>query len=199
MPDLTWRSLCELYPDDDARNSELVGLARLVDEQRLKEIGLAGEEHVVAECQEFFHSAGDSVLAQHVLRVSAFDDTLGYDVTAIDRLAVRHKLEVKTTTAPPGDSIAIYLSRNEARVGLANPDWSLVIVRDWFKTSGRGEVERELATVGWLPAASFATALPAPAVSGDRGTVGAWQSVRLEMPAGLVRPGLPLEQLRPTR
>lgn len=192
LPERLGEAMRQLYPNPDALAAELHGLARTVDADLLREIGLAGEEHVVAECRRFFRDSEDPGLAHLVQRVSAFDDTLGFDVTATDRRAVRHKLEVKTTTAPPGASIRLYLSRNEARVGLANHDWSLVAVRDWFSVQG----ERELQTVGWLDAPTFASVLP----TGEKiqnGLRGQWQSVRLDIPVDSFHPGLPLNQLEP--
>lgn len=190
LPDRVGEALRQLFPDPAALAAELHGLAVTVDAEFLREIGLAGEEHVVQECKEFFRAQGDLGLVHKVQRVSAFDDTLGYDVTATDRRAVRHKLEVKTTTAHPGARIKVYLSRNEARIGLANRDWSLVAVRDWVDNDG----DRLLQTVGWLDAATFAQVLPQGELIHE-GLRGRWQSIRLEIPVALFRPGLPLDQL----
>ncbi len=190
LPEQIGQALRQLFPDPDVLAAELHGLARTVDASLLAEIGLAGEEHVVVQCRAYFRQHGDPALAHLVQRVSAFDDTLGYDVTATDRQGVRHKLEVKTTTAPPGASIRVYLSRNEARVGLANKNWNLVAVRDWIDSSGA----RELQTIGWLDAPTFARVLPRGEAVHE-GLRGQWQSVRLDIPVDLFRPDLPLDQL----
>jgi hypothetical protein len=191
LPEGIGETLRKLYPDDDELAAELRGLARKVDTELLNEIGLAGEQHVVQECQRYFNEAGDPGLAHLVRRMSEFDDTLGYDVTATDRAAIRHKIEVKTTTAAPHSHVSLYLSRHEAEVGLASANWTLVAVRDWFDDQG----SRELQTIGWLPATRLRNALPVDVAGTD--VRGRWQSVRLEIPHDWFEPGLPLDKLSP--
>lgn len=156
MPPSVARTFQSVYPDAGERTARLASLARTVDSELLARIGAEGEECVVTACRAYLIGQGRKDLAEKVQRVSLFDDTLGYDVTATDLTAVRHRLEVKTTTNPHG-SVTIYLSRNEVEVGLHDPRWCVVIVRDVFDP----DLEKlEKQVVGWVPPSVIEPVLP---------------------------------------
>jgi Domain of unknown function (DUF3883) len=184
----TARLLIELYPSDEQREAILVALARKVDEQRLRELGVAGEQLVVEACRAHLQGRGRYDLAARVHQVSLIDDTLGFDITAPDCAGVRHRLEVKATAALPG-RVQFYLSRNEARVGLGDRNWSLVVVRRTFDLS--------LEIAGWTTAAPLHPALPDDKPGATAELHGEWASARLAVADNVLTPGLPLDLPRP--
>jgi hypothetical protein len=179
VPDEDARAITQLIAEPERREAILLALGRVVDQQRLKQLGAAGEEAVVVACREHLSGRGRPDLAGHVERVSLRSDQLGYDVTSPDTGGTRHRIEVKATQGMPGQ-VEFYLSRNEATVGGRDPCWSLVAVRK--SLDGRLEV------FGWCRASTLAPALP---TDGDQG--GRWESVRISLPDKEFRPGLPLD------
>ena len=178
VPDDDANALSQLFAEAERREAILLALGRVVDQRRLKELGSAGEDAVVAACRKHLEDRGRADLAAVVDRVSLRSDQLGYDVTSPDTGGLRHRIEVKTTQGIPGD-FEFYLSRNEATVGLRDPMWSLVAVRRTLAS--------EFEVFGWCRAAAFAPYLPQ---DGDRGR---WESVRITMPDELLASGLPLD------
>ena len=68
----------------------------------------------------------ECTLTWAVRHLSLESDQLGYDVSAPRIGGPSRLIEVKATTVP-AETIAVYLSRNEAETGLRYPDWSLVV------------------------------------------------------------------------
>lgn len=186
IPQETQELLTGTFFDPTRRDAFLINIARKVDYDLLTQIGADGELAVVDACRAHLSSAGREDLAGHVVRVSESDDTLGYDVTSPDLTGRRHLLEVKTTRSP-GDTIDFYLSRNEARVGAASPDWSVVVAR---QDPGPGGEARTY-VIGWLTYGELGDVLPAdpPVMSDLRGQ---WHTARVSVPTTRLRPGLPL-------
>lgn len=147
------------------------GVARKVDVDRQHEVGRRGEA-VLAE-----------LLARHGLdpvHAALRDDTLGYDIALRGRWNAH--LEVKTTTAR--GRLRVYLSRHEANVSAVDGTWHLVAValRD-----------NELAAVATINRRSIAGRLPA-----DKHAGGRWESVRLDLAADDLIPGLAFLEDAPT-
>ncbi len=174
------RDLGELVPDAMRREELLLALGRHFSDTRQRAVGAIGEELVVAAARHELITLGRPDLARAVRRVSLLSDQLGYDVTAPRIAGPRRLLEVKATTIEPAsDSVLIHLSRNEADIGAATGDWSLVIcvMEDVEERRGR--------LLGWCPASAFAELLPTDSRTGR------WEQAAIELPvAGLVA-GLP--------
>ena len=184
----------EYLPDDMARTlSEVLGAntglenfleARWgkVDPESDAETGAAAEEHVVALCRTELTRLGETELATQVRRVSLVNDRAGYDVTAprLDR-TTRH-LEVKGTRSPDS-AVTVYVSRNEARRGLADPNWRLLVCR--IGDAGQHDL------LGHCPVETFARELPV-----DQPGRARWASAAIRLQAGDLLPGLPTVQPR---
>jgi hypothetical protein len=176
IPDAADRLLSEMM-SSEMREALLLRLARRFSEAERLAAGALAEEFVSARCQDELRAAGASDLAAMVRRVSLVTDQLGYDVTAprLDRSTRR--LEVKG--ARGGASlIVLYLTRNEAKRGLVDRDWSLVACH----IAEDDSVE----LVGHLGGAQLQAYLPE-----DPGDETRWQSIRLELASSLFTPGLP--------
>lgn len=186
----------ENVPDDDAsalaasigeaerREALLLSLGRTVDENSRRLLGSEGEDQVVRECRDYLLAKGREDLAHEVRRVSDISDQLGYDVTSPDTSGKRHRLEVKTSASGPDnpDRVHFYISRNEAKVGSADPQWALVAA---IKDVVSGDVR----ILGWCRAADFAGALPE-----DPTDWGRWSSARISIPTTAFTEGLPLDR-----
>ncbi|MET9917820.1 DUF3883 domain-containing protein [Streptomyces sp. NPDC006435] len=109
-----------------------------------------------------------------VRHVAAESDAYGYDIAA-GASTERAHLEVKSTTNPT--RLVIHLTRHEYEVMATDPVWYLVAV-----LVGRDGDAVNVATVSraWLHSA----------VPADRDRAGRWESVRLEVPARAITPGL---------
>ena len=140
-------------------------------------LGALGEEHVVDVCRAELGAAGRQDLANRVERVSKRSDQLGWDVDAPTLGPRRRKLEVKTTRAS-GPLLKCFLSRNEARIGGQDPEWSLVVCRV--------DENDQIEVVGWCAMRELTSLLP-----DDRHPQGRWQSVALTIHKEVLRPGLP--------
>ena len=91
------------------------------------QVGAAGEAAVVDACREELLLLGRADLLPRIVQVSAFDDTLGYDISAPTLKQGARHLEVKTASEVSGGLFPFYLSRNEYEVGRRHPsEWSLV-------------------------------------------------------------------------
>jgi hypothetical protein len=101
-------------------------LAGKYDGDRLAEIGEMGEQAVI----EFLHESLPINQRHRVLQVSQTNDSAGYDIVSpsLRDISKNVLLEVKTTVRP-GSNFSFYLSRNEHRVGIQNPNWYLIFVR----------------------------------------------------------------------
>ena len=183
VPDGDEAALRRSIADADRREALLLNLGRTFDEDTRRELGAAGEEHVVSKCRIHLSQRGREDLAQEVLQVSQFSDQLGYDITSPDTAGRRHRLEVKTTTGYAGGApvVGVYISRNEAMVGQSDSDWALVAVRKDLMT---GDYE----IVGWCHADAFAPALPR-----DPSRRGHWTSARIFLEERFLCSGLPLD------
>lgn len=179
VPDDDTQALKRVIEDPDRREAMLLGLGRVVDETRMKALGSAGEELVVAACRDHLVGRGRPDLAEHVRRVSLRSDQLGYDVTSPDTGGRRHRLEVKAHQGMPG-AFEFYLSRNEATVGRRDDSWALVAVRK--------NLSGELEVLGWCRASSLESSLPT-----DGSPAGRWASVRLSLLDSAFIPGIPLD------
>jgi hypothetical protein len=166
-----------LYPDPLEREAFLLKLGRRHSEEELREVGELAESHVEVEVrtQLIFQGRGD--LAQRVRRVSLLSDELGYDVTAPRLDGSDRRLEVKGTRGE-GSVVRIVISRNEANVGLRDPDWALVVCR-----VGRNQI---VSTLGWTTGPAIASQLPS-----DPETGGKWDSATLYLDVQELQPTLP--------
>lgn len=167
-----------LVPDAARREEILLARARRFDDRRRRLLGEIGEEIVLAAAREELIALNRPDLARQVRRVSLLSDELGYDISAPRLRGEPRLLEVKATTVST-DPIRIHLSRTEARVGDAYPDWSLVVCIVTDPSLRTGEI------AGWCHAASLEGCLPTDAKSGR------WESAELEIPKIDLMPGLP--------
>lgn len=167
-----------LVPDARRREELLIARARRFDDRRRRSVGEIGEEVVLTAARDELTSLNRGDLARLVRRVSLDSDALGYDISAPRLVGEPRLLEVKATTG--GDQpTRIHLSRNEARVGAAYPDWSLVVCSVPDPTKRVGEIR------GWCHAVSLQTRLPSDAEGGR------WESVELEIWPTELLPNLP--------
>ncbi len=177
IPDQEAGALADLIPDLARREALLLALARRHDGDALAALGELGEDHVVAACREELTARGRDDLAEKVRRVSLISDQLGWDVDVPNLAGDMQHLEVKTARSR-GPRYSVYLSRNETRVGLQDPDWALVICR--------ADANDQVTVVGWCHADALDALLPA-----DRNERGRWESVRLGIDEELLTSGLP--------
>ena len=110
-----------------------------------------------------------------VHHVAALSDGYGYDISFARSGEAAH-LEVKSTTRR--SRFTAYLSRNEYSVMLRDNSWVLVTVRL--------DDELDIIAVGSVPSEWIAANVPR-----DDGPFGSWASVKLEVPAEVINPGVP--------
>ncbi len=177
VPDDAASVLSKMMRTVEEREAYLLSLARTVDTQQLKELGLRGEELVVATCRAHLSDRGRSDLADLVCRVSEISDELGYDITSIDTGGTRHRLEVKATRVAV-NKFEFYLSRNEADFAARDRNWSLVAVC----------LDGDDRVLGWCRSEALAPHLPV-----DTSEFARWASVKVSMPLADLTPGLPLD------
>ena len=177
LPDEAARTLVELLGADGQLEAFLEARWGKVDPARDAQTGAYAEEHVVTLCREELAAVGEIELAGQVRRISLVNDRAGYDVTAprVDR-STRH-LEVKGTRSEE-PTVIVYLSRNEARRGLTDPDWQLVVCRV------RDADDIEL--LGHCIVKDFVAELPI-----DQPGRARWASAAVRLLAADLRPGLP--------
>lgn len=166
-----------VIPDAKKREAFLLARARKVNSQLRESMGAEGEEFVEEECRKELLELGEEELASRVKRVSLISDELGYDITSPRTDSSSRRLEVKTTRSL-ASTVAVVVTRNEVSVGLADPDWFLVVVH-----LDRDDVAH---IIGHLTASSFEHSLPA-----DCDASGRWQTARIKILVGDLRPGLP--------
>ncbi|MDQ3659727.1 MAG: DUF3883 domain-containing protein [Actinomycetota bacterium] len=177
IPDEQAAILADLMPDPDRREATLLALGRRHEAELLRALGDLGERCVVAACRLQLETLGRDDLAAEVRQVSLISDQLGYDVTAPALDGSSRRLEVKAVRGA-GSIVRLFLSRNEARVGLSDPGWALVISR----VTG----DDQAAVVGWCRASSIEPLLPTDNADGGR-----WTSVELRLSVGDLHAGLP--------
>lgn len=140
------------------------------------QVGAAGEAAVVDACREELLLLGRADLLPRIVQVSAFDDTLGYDISAPTLKQGARHLEVKTASEVSGGLFPFYLSRNEYEVGRRHPsEWSLVAC------------ERRAGTItilGWCRASALTAYLPAD----QRGR---WTEALVRLPRAALFEGIP--------
>jgi len=181
--------LAAVFEHPGRREAFVLNVARKVDADLLAETGSRGEEAVVEALRHNLRNVGRNDLADTVVRMSLVDDTLGYDITSPDTRGRTHLVEAKATKAL-GSGIDFFLSRNEARVGNAEPMWSIVVAQD--QPCDTGSV---MVTAGWLAYEDIASLLPQDAATQDGGLRGRWQSVKITVETSRLRPGLPLDRV----
>lgn len=182
IPDEDWDALGQsLSPEE--REAFLLSLGLRHDPEQLPDRGHRGEEAVLEACRAELIAMGRQDLVPLVQRVSQVSDQLGYDVVTPTSTGATRRLEVKTTQTGP-QVYRAFLSRNEARVGLADPSWRLVVCH-W-----NGETATP---VGWCGIEELSGLLPS-----DAGPWGRWASAELLIRAERLRPGVPVAQELPT-
>ena len=167
IPEEAERLLSDVMPDPDRREALLLGLAQRFDDQGRAALGSLGEEHVVVACKNRLKETGRRDLAAEVRRVSKISDQLGYDVTERQPVGHTGRYEVKTTRQV-GSLVEIHLSRNEARTGLRDRNWALVVCR--------ADHDDNVSVVGWCRAHKLEMALPRDAEDGGR-----WENAVLRL------------------
>lgn len=139
--------------DELTREDILLSLGQRFNDELRQQVGVAGEIIVEAAARAELRDLGHADLARAVQRVSLRSDQLGYDITAPRIGGGKRLLEVKATRSH-GPTAIIYLTRNEAEVGIRLCDWALVLCRvDEFATAD-GEV------IGWCTGAMLEPILP---------------------------------------
>jgi hypothetical protein len=168
------RALESAISDPEQREAFLLALGNRVDTALLQALGARGEEFVVGLCRAELVDAGRGDLVDDVIRVSTISDALGYDVRAPAADESARRLEVKTLGSSRAE---VHLTRNEAARGVNDPCWALVVIR------AHKESEELL---GWCRGNDLRSFLPR-----DGHIRGRWESVRIALPPGLLKPGLP--------
>lgn len=138
------------------------------------EIGLAGEEAVMS----WLYGSIDASRIGKINHISLVNDAAGYDIFSPSTKNFTNDvlLEVKTTTRP-GPAINIFLSRNEARVGIQNQNWFLTFVSI---VNGISRLE------GHLSINEILFMLPKDPIPES-----SWMSVKLKIEKSSLNPGLP--------
>ncbi|SED59448.1 protein of unknown function [Streptomyces sp. 2131.1] len=142
-------------------------------EEARRVVGAAGEQALLGVLRE----GG----VPHVRHVAAESDAYGYDIAAARSASERAHIEVKSTTDPT--RLVIHLTRHEYEVMARDERWCLAAV-----LVGRDGSAVNVATVDrvWIHSA----------VPVDQARRGRWESVRLEVPAHALVPGLATESCR---
>jgi hypothetical protein len=177
IPDADWKTFETVIADPVRREALLLSLSRKLDSAQNAAIGAQGEDCVIEACRLRLAELGRPDLVPAVRRVSLVSDQLGYDVVSPTAAGPSWRLEIKTTQIV-GFLVPVYLSRNEARVGLADPGWALVVC--WRRSEEAVEV------VGWCNASTLAPLLPL-----DSCPRGAWTGARLVLLRDELHDGLP--------
>jgi len=177
IPDADRDALTDTISDSGRREALLLALARRYERDVETELGELGEELVVAECRAQLVTAGRRDLAERVQRVSLISDQLGYDVVAPTLAGGTRRMEVKTT-ASSSEVIRVYLSRNEAEVGLRDPSWALVVCRPSSQDC--------LCIAGWRWGNALEPLLPV-----DKDPRATWASAAVSLQPGFLTLGLP--------
>jgi hypothetical protein len=107
-------------------------------DERNRNLGLAGEELVIAHERQYLISIGLADLADNIVHVAKKDDYAGYDVKSFDDNGTEKFIEVKTTEKTIGT--AFFISRNEVEVSreLGSQYW-IYRVYDLNKKTGKAK------------------------------------------------------------
>ncbi len=167
----------DAFLDPLERERRLLELGRRFTDEERRHTGELAERHLVEALRSQLHSAGRADLSARVRRVSLDSDELGYDITAPTRSGDVRRIEAKGTRAS-GPAYPVYISRNEADVGLSDGAWSLVVC----SVASDDSVE----VVGWARAHDLAHLLPT-----DTDPAGHWASTHLTIDVALLCEGLP--------
>jgi hypothetical protein len=170
--------LSQVIPDPDEREAFLLSLANRSDAGHAAQLGALGEEAVVSQARLEMERAGRADLAALVQRVSLISDQLGYDVIAPTLCGEPRRMEVKTARVPGRTTVEVYLTRNEANVGLRDRCWTLVVC------SACGADSAEI--LGWCRVDAFRDSLPR-----DADQHGHWTTAKLLLDLRTLYPGLP--------
>jgi hypothetical protein len=169
----------ELSLDPARREQMLLALARRFDNSYQRLLGEIGEEVVLACARRELADLGYPQLAAQVRRISLVTDQTGYDITAPRAVGSPRLLEVKSGTFPPGDRLAVHLSRNEYDTGRRFDDWALVVCRVTDIDRRTGEI------LGWIDSKPLSELVPI-----DRND-GQWENALISIDADDLIPGLP--------
>ena len=156
----SWNILSEI----DSANK----ISGKIDQDILKEIGLAGELAVISQ----LHSKLPKIMLHKIQHISLIDDSAGFDIysPSTQNSDVTVLLEVKTSSRP-GKFFHFFISRNEVEVGSKNPNWRLVAVL---------KVLDDFKIIGYLTFDKFSQHLPQ-----DIPPNASWESSRLMIPIEL--------------
>lgn len=140
----------------------------------LHQIGLDGEHAVLGELKKILSDKE----YQKVKHISLVDDSAGFDIQAPSSKSPDEIffLEVKTSVRP-GDSFTFYISKNEARVGSQNSNWSLV---------GVESTVNGLRVLGNISFNSFSDFLPV-----NQSKFGDWETAKIVISKKMFISGLP--------
>jgi uncharacterized protein DUF3883 len=177
IPDADWSVFQAIVPDPARREEFLLALGRKFDGDEAARRGVAGEIYIVERCRAELCRLGRPDLAGRVRHVSTISDQLGYDVVTPTVGGEPWRLEVKTTRLFSG-GVRIALSRNEARVGLADERWLLVVCIQ--------HEDNEFHVAGWCRASVLQPILPV-----DPTKQGIWVSANLNLDFASLQFGLP--------
>ena len=180
IPDQELNLLEQLFGALEGRESFLLALARKFDAERQAQTGLLGELFVLALCKTELENAGRSDLISKIRHVSLISDQLGYDIVTPSVTGEPRRLEIKSSIAS-GTVNRFFISRNELRVGLSDPNWFLVLVRV-------GEPDELL---GWIEASTILRYAPSDALEDHLGA-GKWEVAKIAISPDSLKQGLPL-------
>jgi hypothetical protein len=102
---------------------------RLERERGKQRIGIRGEKYVFELEKEFLLSAGHKKLAERVRLISADDEGAGYDVLSFTTSGKEKHIEVKSTAQSKNAFDRFWISDNELKTGMSDPDWT--VYRVW--------------------------------------------------------------------
>jgi hypothetical protein len=177
IPDDSRAELEALLASRRLMDALLRSAARSVHEVRVRGSGARARSVVVRECREQLESSGEPGLAGAVRGVGELAESLGYDLLAPALAGVTRRLVVRVAKKP-GWCVEVSLTRTELEVGLADPDWALIVC----ELGSDGAVR----IVGWCRAAQLEALIPA-----DVHPHGRWTRVSLLVMATVLMPGLP--------
>lgn len=179
VPSRQLERIDSILSDPNARDELLLAASRKVDMNARARIGSLGELAVIEEIKAAYVSRKRPDLCASIQHVSLQSDELGYDVACltVDGYS-RRKLEVKTCSSVGKGRL--YLSRNEYRKGLLDPDWRLVVC------TAVGELVQ---VAGWCKASDIVFAMPSDSSEADV----RWETASIGSFMSVLVPGLPLE------
>lgn len=180
IPKEAVEALSTFHENEGRRDGFLLAVGGLFDQEALAVLGRAGELAVVSACQDYLRTEDRENLASQVVRVSEFNDGLGFDVSSPNREGDTRHLEVKTAGQARTRPL-VFLSRHEADVGAVDPAWRLVVCQ-------QGEADA-ITIVGWTSMREIGHLLP---LDGDHGH---WATARLDL-SDVIHDGLPLTGVR---